>query len=335
MSQSQRQVEYDAIRSGVGMRRLDDRLIVAVRGDDRVSFLHGMCTADIKGLIPGRLVRTLFLTEHAHVIADCFIYGLQEESLWLEVGRSRWPVLRAHLERFLVADDVEFEELDALAVLDVEGPASREVMEVASSEARDLSQWHHLTQNGLRIANLPRYAGPAFTIIADCMVIPALVEQLRRSGREICELSLETIQSLRIERGLALVGQDTNERTLALEARLEPAIAFNKGCYVGQETIERASARGSLKRLLSGLRITGAEMPSLDAAIRLEGKEVGRLTSVADSPAAGIIGLAILHHSAWAPGTSVSIDGIGGVKALVCELPLERPSTDAPNQAQI
>jgi folate-binding protein YgfZ len=323
------------INSGAGIRLLDDRLIVRVSGDDRVSFMHGMCTADVKSLAPGRLVRALFLTEHAHIIADFFIYALQEQALWLEIGRRRWGVIREHLERFLVADDVELEELGSLAVLDIEGPASIETVAGAFGDAAyKLEQWQHLECGGFRIANLPRYGGPACMVIAERTALAAVAEKMKQSCAEICELNAEALEILRIEHGLPLIGTDTNERTLAPEARLEPAIAFNKGCYVGQETIERATAHGALKRRLYGLRIIGDEMPSPGALIKLEGKEVGRLTSVAQSPTAGIIGLAILHHSAWAAGTSVSITGDKGtVTGLVCELPFSQTRPVAMNEA--
>jgi folate-binding protein YgfZ len=330
MDRADKRLDYDAINSGAGMRLLDERLIVRISGDDRISFLHGMCSGDVKSLVAGKLIRALFLTEHAHVITDCFIYALQEPVLWLEVERRRWPVIREHLERFLIADDVELEELDELAVLDVEGPASTDaVAGYFGDEARELREWQHLIQDGFRLAKLARYGAPAFTIIADRTALASVAERIKQSRPETRDLNAETLETLRIESGLALVGTDTNERTLAPEARLESAIAFNKGCYIGQETIERATAHGNLKRRLVGLRITGHEMPSVGSSIRLDGKEVGRLTSVADSPAYGIIGLAILHHSAWVAGMCVSIDdksaAIGG---SVSELPF-RPTRHA------
>lgn len=335
MDPTDKQLEYDAIHSGAGMCLLDNRLVVRVSGDDRISFMHGMCTADVKSLAPGNLTRTLFLTEHAHVIADCFIYTLEEPVLWLEVERPRWAIIRAHLERFLVADDVELDELDTLAVLDVEGPASLEaVAALFGDRARDLKQWQHLTLEGFRIANLPRFGGPTFTIIADRNSLSSIAERMRHLRPGLRELHAESLETLRIENGLPLIGTDTKERTLALEARLEPAIAFDKGCYVGQETIERASAHGSLKRSLCGLCITGDEMPKAGALIKLAGKDVGCLSSVARSPRAGIIGLAILHHSAWAVDTCVSIvSDRGTVSGLVCELPFVPLHSAVSNEA--
>jgi folate-binding protein YgfZ len=337
MDAADKHLEYDAINSGAGMRLLDDRLVVRVSGDDRIAFMHGMCTADVKSLVPGNLTRALFLTEHAHVIADSYIYALEEQVLWLEIERSRWAAIRNHLERFLVADDVELEELDALGTLDVEGPASIEaVVGWFGDGPRELKQWQHLTLDNFRIANLPRYGRTAFTIIADRTALASVSEGMKRSHPEIRELQAGTLETLRIESGLVLIGTDTSERTLALEARLEPAIAFNKGCYVGQETVERATARGALKRRLCGVRVTGNEMPKRGALIELDGKEVGRLSSIVRSPGTGIIGLAILHHSAWAAGTGVSISGDEGiVSAVVCELPFGPQRSVATNEARI
>jgi folate-binding protein YgfZ len=334
MDLAQTQRQYDAIKSGAGLSLLEDRLIVGVTGDDRISFVHGMCTADVKSMAPGQLARALFLTEHAHVIADCFIYALQEPALWLEVEGARWATVREHLERFLVADDVELEELDPLGVLDLEGPASIDALAGCFGDAvRELQPWQHLERDGCRIARFPRHGGPAFTLIAGKTALAAIAARIRQSCPGICELSARTLETIRIENGLASIGSDTTERTLALEARLEPAIAFNKGCYVGQETIERATAHGSLKRRLYGIRIVGNKMPSPGASIQLGGKEVGRLTSVAPSPT-GIIGLAILHHSAWAAGTRVPINGDHStIIGEVCDLPFIQSPSVATNEA--
>src|SRR5207253_2478004 len=187
------------------------------------------------------------------------------KAVWIEAERLRWPAVREQLERCLVADDVELEELAGLAAVDIEGPDSMNVVaEHFGAGARELTPWQHLACNGFRVANLPRYRGPAFTIIGDQAALASLVQRLRRQRPEVRELHADTLEILRIESGLPRVGIDTNERTLALEARLESGIAFNKGCYVGQETIERATAHGSLKRRLCGLRIAGDEIPEPD-----------------------------------------------------------------------
>jgi len=318
---------YAAIASGAGIATLDDRLIVRIVGDDRVPFMHGMCSNDVKGLATGEVAPTLILTEHAHIIADFFVYAAAD-ALIIEIDRALWPKARAHLERFLVADDVEFEELENLGVIDLEGPATAKVAAtVAGATAEALPPWRHREFEGVRYANLPRFDGPAFTLLFEHPQIASTIETLSERGlsagvREIAVMDAKMLEMVRVEHGVARVGVDTGGKTIALEARLDAAISFSKGCYLGQETIERATARGGLKKKLFGLRIDGNRLPAAGSAIMLEGKEVGRLTSVVESPRLGIIGLSILHHSAWAAGTRVAVvDTAGESVARVCELP--------------
>jgi tRNA-modifying protein YgfZ len=314
--------EYAAVRSDAAAHLLADRVIVRIVGDDRVSFLHGMCTADIKGLKPDGVTPGLFLTEHAHVIADFFAYGTADNAILIEMERAAWPRTRAHLEKFLVADDVEMEEAAELGVLDIEGPRCVEALRAIARIAETIEPWRQVTVGDLRIANLPRLGTPALTVIAESARLEVLIGDLRAKG--IGEVSAQTLDLIRIEQGIARVGIDTGEKTIALEARLEPAISFSKGCYVGQETVERATAHGSLKKRLCGLRIAGTRIPVAGSAILIQGKEIGRLTSIGASPRLGTIGLAIMHHSAWPQGSQVVIaDGGGETPATVSDLPLQ------------
>ncbi|MGC2305786.1 YgfZ/GcvT domain-containing protein [Candidatus Binatus sp.] len=300
-------------RPNAGVLPLDGRILVRVTGDDRASFLHGMCTADVNGARPGAILPALFLTEHAHVIADAFIWVMPDAVL-LDIDADAWTRTRAHLEKLLVADDVEFEDAADLAVIDVEGPASLDATGAAS-----LDPWSFIEADGSFVGNLPRYGGPATSVIARRDSIDSTIAEILAKlpgSRRIDALVLETI---RIENGVARVGVDTTDKTIALEARLNRAISFNKGCYLGQETIERATARGGLKKRMFGLKFHSEGLPAADAVLTLAGKEVGRVTSAVHSPRFGAIGLAILHHSAWAPGTELKV-GEGG-SAIVSELP--------------
>ena len=102
---------YDAVINAAGVHVLDGRIVVRVVGDDRTSFIHGTCTADVKGARPGLILPALFLTEHAHVIADAFIW-VRGDALILDIDSDAWTRTRTHLERLLVADDVEFDHED-------------------------------------------------------------------------------------------------------------------------------------------------------------------------------------------------------------------------------
>ena len=316
--------DYAALRNGVGVRVCAERILVRMGGDDRASFLHGMCSNNIEGLNPGELVAGLFLTERAHLIADTIVWATTD-ALLLEMERPLWPEVRAHLERFLVADDVEMEESGKDAkygsVIQVDGPRAAQAVAAVLGERATLSgAWRYGEADGALVSQVTRWGAPAFTILAEHGSTTQIVERLVAAGAE--PVSIEAVEIIRVECGVARAGVDTNDKTIALEARMETAISFNKGCYIGQETIERATARGALKRRLMGLKIRGERVPAADARVMLADKEVGHLSSPVRSPRLGVLGLGILHYSAQALGTAVTIhDADGELSAAVCELP--------------
>ncbi|HLW70065.1 MAG TPA: glycine cleavage T C-terminal barrel domain-containing protein [Candidatus Binataceae bacterium] len=313
--------EYQALKSGAGLRQLDDRLIVRVSGDDRISFLHGMCTADVKGLTPGAVAAALFVTERAHVIADFFIYALADAFL-IEIGRDAWPRVLSHLEQFLVADDVEFDELASLSVVDFEGPGAAAVL-AESGGGSTPESWHFDPASTL--ARIPRFGVAAFTMLVETDEVATTLARVDPENK-VVRLGAEALEVIRVENGLARVGIDTGEKTLALEARLDRAISLDKGCYIGQETLERATARGAIKRRLCGLRIEGSRLPDAGSVILAGEKPVGVLTSIVRSPTLGLIGLSVLHHSVWPEGTRVVIrDGHGALEAQTADLPFRNP----------
>jgi len=289
---------------------------VRVTGDDRASFLHGMCTADVNGAQPGTILPALFLTEHAHVIADAFIW-VTVDALILDIDADAWTRTRAHLEKLLVADDVEFEDTTELALVDIEGPAALD-----ATAASSLAPWTFIEDAKSLVGNLPRYGGPAASVISRRDSIDSTIAAILAKVPNSRRIDSSMLETIRIENGVARVGVDTTDKTIALEARLNRAISFNKGCYLGQETIERATARGGLKKRMFGLKFHGEGLPAAGAVLTLAEKEVGRVTSAVRSPRFGAIGLAILHHSAWTPGTDLKV-GEGGV-AVVSELPFAR-----------
>jgi folate-binding protein YgfZ len=305
---------YDAVQRSAGLIVLAARVVVRVIGDDRVSFFHGMCSADIKAARPGSILPALFLTEHAHLIADAFIW-VTPDALLLDIDADAWTRTRAHLEKLLVADDVEFEEPMDLAVIDVEGPAALDAVGAPS-----LEPWSFIEVGGSLVGNLPRYGGPAASILAPRNSVDSTIAAILAKAPGARRIDAETLEIVRVENGIARIGVDTTDKTIALEARLNRAISFNKGCYLGQETIERATARGGLKKRMFGLKFNTADVPASGAILTLDGKEVGRVSSAVRSPRLGAIGLAILHHTAWTPGTELRA-GAGGAPAIVMDLP--------------
>ena len=313
-------VDYDVLQRGSGVCALFERTLIRVVGDDRVPFLHGMCSNDIKNARPGAIVPALFLTEHAHLIAEFFAW-VDDDSILIEIDQAAWSRAREHLEKLLVADDVEFEDCPDTVVVDVEGPRAAEAVQ-ATKDVVVAEKWRWTRAGEISIGNLPRFGAPACTILMPRQGVTELLSSIESLGADFRPIGTEAIDIVRVENGIARVGVDSTDKTIALEARLNRAISFDKGCYVGQETIERATARGGLKKKLCGLVVEGDRVPALNMSARFEGKEVGRLTSAVVSPRLGIIGLAILNHSVWKPGTRLTIADIAGdLGAEVSDIP--------------
>jgi len=314
-------VDYDVLQRGAGVCVLSERKLIRVIGDDRVTFLHGMCSNDIRNARPGAIVPALFLTEHAHLIAEFFAW-IDDGSILIEIDQAAWGRAREHVEKLLVADDVEFEDCPDLVVVDVEGLRAAEAIRATTKVLTIPEEWKWTGAREMSIGNLPRFGAPACTILVARQGIGEVLSSIESLGADFRPIRTEAIDIVRVENGIARVGVDTTDKTIALEARLNRAISFDKGCYVGQETIERATARGGLKKKLCGLVVEGERVPALNASAQFEGKEVGRLTSAAASPRLGIIGLAILNHSVWKSGTRLTLADIAGeLEAEVSDIP--------------
>ncbi len=321
--------QYSILTERAGFYPVAGRRLIRFVGGDRIAFLHGTCSNDVRGLAEGGVCYALFLTEHAHVVADCYIWRAPDAVL-VEIESEHWPAARAQLERLLVADDVEFEEQTALCALRVEGPRAREALSLAlGAGALPVEPWRWVEAQAWLVACIAGSGIDGFTVFSSQSSQQALVAGLSGQGIAL-PVEPESAEILRVEQGIARVGVDTGEKTLALEARLERAISFSKGCYVGQETVERATARGGVKKRLMGLRFAAPEPAAAGSAVMFADKEVGRVTSAAVSPRIGAIGLAMLHQSAWTPGITVTVtDGQERREATVSELPLAPPSADS------
>src|SRR5258708_9493475 len=228
-----------------------------------------MCSADVNGAKPGVILPALFLTEHAHVISDAFIW-VTDDSLLLDIDTDAWKRTHAHLDKLLVADDVEFEDAADLAVIDVEGPAALD-----ATGATSLAAWSFKVIGESLVGNLPRYGGLAASVIARRGSIDSTIAAILAKVPGSRRIDSSMLETIRVENGVARVGVDTTDKTIALEARLNRAISFNKGCYLGQETIERATPRGGLKKRMFGLKFNTADVPAAGSVGSLRGEEVG------------------------------------------------------------
>lgn len=315
------EAEYAALREGAALVDLGFRTVVAVRGADRVSFLHGMLTNDVASLGTGAGCPALLLTIQGRVTADVRVAVL-EDVILLDVDvRARAALLDA-LDKLLIADDVELGAPETpLALLGIEGPGAARLLPGAAV----LDPYAHvpLTVAGVpvRAQRASEVAGPGYVLHVPAARAAAVWDALAAAGARPC--GMEALEGRRVEAGIPRIGLDMDGSTLALEVPVEDALSATKGCYLGQEVVARGTARGHVNRRLVGLRLDRSA-PAPGSPLLRDDKEVGRLTSVARAFALGeFAALGLVRRECWEPGTQLHVrQGQTATPARVAALPL-------------
>jgi folate-binding protein YgfZ len=314
-------VEYRALREGAALLDLGFRTVVRATGADRAAFLHGMLTNEVAGLAPGSGVPALLLTIQGRVTADVRLLALAD-ALLLDVDvRARADLVEA-LETLIIADDVELGALDTpVALLALEGPGAAEIL---GRKAAALAPYAHATLAlggaTVRAQRASEIDGPGFVLHVDAGRAPELFDALIARGAR--PAGMDALEGRRVEVGVPRIGLDMDASTLALEVPVEAAISTSKGCYLGQEVVARGTARGHVNRRLVALRLSGPH-PVRGAALLADGKDVGRLTTVAETYGAGGLGaLGFVRREHWEPGTSLAVGPDERTRATVAAVPL-------------
>jgi tRNA-modifying protein YgfZ len=325
--------DYETIRAGAALGSVDRRVQLAVAGPDRASFLQGLLTNDIQALQPGNGCYSVWLTPQGRMIADMHV--LQSESMiLLDVPADLAGSLVQRLDQFLFTENVQLQSLgDSLTSVWVHGPQSSTVLARVLNGAADLEAWpeyrharlspHDDPEVAVVLARIDQLGVPGFALYVDAQQRAALEEALVAGGA--ARASSEAIEAARMESAYPVFGIDMTDDTIPLEAGIENrAISLTKGCYVGQEVIIRVLHRGGgrVARRLVTLRIEGS-VPSRGSKLYAGEREIGAITSAAESPRLGPIGLAYVHRDFVTPGTQVLVDINGDrVPARVTERPL-------------
>lgn len=287
---------YVRLRPGGGGGAVRGRAaLLWVEGPDATGFLHGLLSNDIAGLGSGESCAALLLDAKGHLGAALRVRRDGEEAYTLVVESAAADAVAALLERYHFSEDLE-----------ILGPEGAEVITAAGADPVGAAAAADLVVG----SDLP---GALDLVVSDPDAAIAALG--------LPEVPAESLELARIAAGVPRVGRDTGPSTLVQEAGLEEvAVSFDKGCYLGQETVARAQFRGRVNRVLRGLLLADPP-PAEGAALIREGREVGRLTSVAVVPDLGAVGLAIMRREAE-PGSEVEVASEGGTaRARVVELP--------------
>jgi len=311
--------EYSALRESAGVIDLSFRSRICLVGADRARFLHGQVTNEVKRLAVGQGCYAAITTAKGKMESDVNIFALADELL-LDFEPGLTEKISQRLEKFIVADDVQI--VDAAphyGLLSVQGPKAESVVRALDLSAKlpaqslgsvkisdatlgEIYLTNHArpvterrapsrpeSKNASPIAGTVPGAPTGFDLFVPSNSLGAVADKLIAAAKQIGGRAVgwQAFEIARIEAGVLRFGADMDETNLPLECGIESrAVTYNKGCYIGQEVINRIHSVGHVNRELRGLRLT-AELQSLPARgdkLFHAGKEVGYVTSAVKSP---------------------------------------------------
>lgn len=297
---------YTALHESAAWLDLSHRGRLRVTGSDRVRLLHAMVSNDVRSLAPGQGNYNFLLDAHGHILADAWLY-LLIDSILLDLEPEVAGRVVQHLNRHIIADDVQVENVTGtVAAVALEGPHAEEIagMSVPAESGA------HVESDGVIVARVSATRQPGLRFFLDPANKTERVARFEKAGAVAA--TAEDFRTVRVENGLPRYGEDFDETSLPHETQQLQAVSFNKGCYLGQEIVERVRARGQVHKLLVKVALKVEESASKAALegcpVLAGGQEVGRFTSPVYSPRLGRwLGFAILRREFSQPGTPVMV----------------------------
>ena len=315
------EIQYRAVRENAGIFNRNKRGKVRAEGADCLRFLHGMVTNTVESLAENGGNYAAVTSARGQTLLDIWVHRLQD-CIYMETEPGLATKLIETLDRYLIADDVALsDESDTWAILGVQGPTAHELIgRVVGRVPTDLPEHHTVIHafDGIPIWVTARsYTGEPG---CDLRIAQDHADSLRRAlvtaggtpiGWQVGEI-------LRVEAGIPRYGAEIDESVVPLEAGLNRAVDFDKGCYIGQEVIAKMHFRGRPRRYLTGLLLSGNTPVS--GNIIVNDKTVGRVTTCVKSLRLNrVIALSIIRRGYHEAGQRVLLDD--GSEAEVVNLP--------------
>ncbi len=302
--------EYAALTGEAGLVDFSDRTQIEVTGADRQSFLHNLCTNEVRKLTAGAGSEAFLCNPQGHVLALVTLFCGQE-SLVLETVPQQEAALLAQLDKYLIREKVELHaRSQEWAELYLAGAAAEALLLKLTSAAPERLYSHLPARIGdvdvwLRRVDITLPVG--FLIACPRANVSGIWQALVRAGAKPCGSA--AVEMARLEAGTPYFGRDITNANLPQElARDSRAISFVKGCYIGQETVARLDALGHVNRTMCGVRFAGQQIPDTGLELTNDaGKSVGQVTSASFSPRLGApLALAFVRRETNSPGCKLS-----------------------------
>lgn len=284
---------YESLRSQSAWHDVSSRGRIKLTGEDRARLLHAMTTNDVESLKPGEGCYAFFLNAQGRILADVVIL-CREDHLILDTEPETREKIYQHLDKFIIADDVTLEDItDSSIATEIEGPQAEGHLRSIGAPPLE-SNFTSVDWAGRLLCRLDDERFRIITTTAD------RADLVARLGDEA---DAEAANVFRLERAIPRYGDDITERHLIQETRQMQAVSFAKGCYLGQEIVERVRSRGAVHKGLAPIEIALTEPPAPSTEILDDtGAKCGELMSSTFSPALGkVIGFAYLRADQLGP----------------------------------
>ena len=325
LAYSNAEQEYWTIKKAVGLADISHLGRLKITGKDRISFLNGLLTNDISQLKENAGQRSALLNSKARVLADLHLYA-QTDSLLVDTGESSASHVKEILDRFVITEDVQIQDSSRdLVQLTVQGPRSSQVIkEVLGAEAQDLKQLEQKTLGPSTIIARDRTGQTGYDMILPTLEAESVWHGFLLNGGDIGlnPVGSQALEILRLEAGYPKYAIDFDENTIVLEAGFKDAINFNKGCYLGQEVVARATHIGRVNKQLVRLEVETKDSVSPRSKLMSDGREAGFITSAAFSPGLGrVASLGYANREFAKEGTKVNVQsGETSLPAVVTKI---------------
>ncbi len=268
---------YRALRHGAAWLDLSARGRIVARGRDRARLLHAITSNEVKKMTPGTGCYAFLLSPQGRIQADLCLFAFDDHILIDTEAELREKVL-LHIKRYIIADQVELEDVSsATSAIGLEGPGVAAIL-TALGAPFPATDYAHVEWDGATVAAVTATGQPGVRIFAPAEKAAALVRQLEAAGAVAA--TPEEARLVRIENGKPRYGEEIRDTSLPQETQQMHAVSFNKGCYLGQEIVERIRAQGRVNKKLTRVTLEGSEPPAAGTKTSVDGVEAEIMSAV-------------------------------------------------------
>jgi aminomethyltransferase len=303
--------EFGALLEASGLYDMSWQAKLVLTGEDRVRWLNGMVTNNVRDLAVGHGVYSFLLTAQGRIVADLVTYN-RGDYLLITSDRSQIQAITEMFDRYIIMDDVEIADISGkLSSVGLGGPKAAEVLHKAGIDVSQFAQgelsdivWREI---GITVARGTHPNWETYDVWFAAEHAASIWDALIAAGAT--PVGSQALEWYRITRGVPRYGIDLSQRDLPQETEQKHALSFTKGCYIGQEIVERIRARAILHRTFTGFALNG-EPPATGTKITEGDRNIGEITSSARMPFPGgerTVALGYLRREFEKPGTMVRI----------------------------